>query len=237
MQIIPYGEPAGKEFPQKNAGNCSKTGIGEAKGNKETSQKIDGHDSNTLFQNLRNGRNQRFLHTQKKSPKAGTGSHEGNSKGQQAQGVRCTGVFYDKGSDFFGAKKQKETNEDADTKRKKDRLFHDAPDISVLSADMFLGGQAGDGCCEAGGGDAPCQSVDRQDQLIQPHAFGPDGVGKINAIKKTHAFCNEVGSGQDQGPCDDAFTAHDQPPFWPVYHKYMGEGIEIVVYKNDVKKK
>ena len=111
-------------------------------------------------------------------------------------------------------KKQKEADQDADTQRKADRLFYDTSDIPILAADMLLGRQTGDGGGESCGGDAPCQPVNGQDQLIQPHAFGSDGIGKINTIEKPHAFCNEVGSGQDQCACDDGFSAHGRPPFW-----------------------
>ena len=50
------------------------------------------------------------------------------------------------------------------------------PDIPILSADVFLRGKVGNGCGEAGGGDAPCKHIQRQNQLIQPHALCADGV-------------------------------------------------------------
>ena len=61
---------------------------------------------------------------------------------------------------------------------------------------------------ETCGSDTPCQTINREDQLIQSNAFCADRIRKIDTIKKSHASGNEVSGCQYDCPCDDGFSAH-----------------------------
>ena len=78
--------------------------------------------------------------------------------------------------DAIRAEKQDTADSHTCTEGKADRLLDNPPDIPILSADVFLRGKVGNGCGEAGGGDAPCKHIQRQNQLIQTHALCADGV-------------------------------------------------------------
>ena len=79
--------------------------------------------------------------------------------------------------DAIRAEKQDTADSHTCTEGKADRLLDNTPDIPILSADVFLRGKVGNGCGEAGGGDAPCKAYNSgRIKLIQPHALCADGV-------------------------------------------------------------
>ena len=64
--------------------------------------------------------------------------------------------------DAIRAEKQDTADSRTCTEGKADRLLDNAPDIPILSADVFLRGKVGNGCGEAGRGDAPCKHIQRR---------------------------------------------------------------------------
>ena len=160
MEIIPDGKAAGKQLPEQDAADGGTAGIAEPARDKNACQKINRQDTDGLLQHLRKGRD----------------CHKRHSQCQKAQGKSGAPIPKHRKGDAIRAEKQDTADSRTCTEGKADRLLDNAPDIPILSADVFLRGKVGNGCGEAGRGDAPCKHIQRQNQLIQPHALCADGV-------------------------------------------------------------
>ena len=164
--ILPEGEAAGKKFTQKDTADGCTAGIGESQRDKDSCQCIDSGDTGGLLQYLRKCRDHCFLHTQKKSPQAGAQCHKRDGKRKQTQGGGGAWLVQKKGSKGICPKKEQTADDQTEQKREQGRLLDDPPDIPALPTDMLLSSQTGNGGGEAGRGDAPCQRIKGQDELV-----------------------------------------------------------------------
>ncbi len=176
MEIIPDGKAAGKQLPEQDAADGGTAGIAEPARDKNACQKINRQDTDGLLQHLRKGRDECFLYAEEEAAKAGACCHKRHSQCQKAQGKSGAPIPKHRKGDAIRAEKQDTADSHTCTEGKADRLLDNTPDIPILSADVFLRGKVGNGCGEAGRGDAPCKHIQRQNQLIQPHALCADGV-------------------------------------------------------------
>lgn len=176
MEIIPDGKAAGKQLPEQDAADGGTAGIAEPMRDKNACQKINRQNTDGLLQHLRKGRDEGFLYAEEEAAKAGACGHKRHSQCQKAQGKSGAPIPKHRKGDAIRAEKQDTADSHTCTEGKADRLLDNAPDIPILSADVFLRGKMGNGCGEAGRGDAPCKHIQRQNQLIQPHALCADGV-------------------------------------------------------------
>lgn len=176
MEIIPDRKAAGKQLPEQNTADGGTAGIAKAAGNKNACQKINRQNTDGLLQNLRKGRDERFLYAEEKAAKTGACRHKRHSQCQQAQGKSRAAVLEQREGNGIRTEKQHTADNRTCAEGKADGLFDNSPDISILSADVFLCGKVGNGCGKACGGDAPGEHIQRQNELIQPHALRADGV-------------------------------------------------------------